>query len=256
MRLVTVVSVGVYVFTCLLQATLVGAIALSGDGRRVVTAALLSALALALHCWHLRFGLRGRRPPHGLATLAALVGVVVVGQAVIGDAWAWTLALVAASAVLVLPRAAGLAALLVAVVTVYVLQPYDSGLFYALGAGYRAILFVSVAWFVAAVTQLDQLRTELARNALSDERARVGARVATTLGDQLVGLRSAAGRARALLDAERDSEVAPALQALAADARTVLDETRRIVIDLRGEGARGELRAARALLTQGDGDRA
>ncbi len=111
MRSTTVASAGVYVFTCLLQAGLVGEIALD-DGARAVEAAMLSVGVLALHCWHLRFGLCGRRPPHGLATLVALTGVIAVGQVVIGDAWTWTFALAAISAVLVLPGARGLAALL------------------------------------------------------------------------------------------------------------------------------------------------
>ncbi len=124
---------------------------------------------------------------------------------------------------------------------------------YALSTAYRSVIFVSVVWFVAAVSQLDREHAALARDAVSDERARLSASLATALGDRLVGLMRVSGRARALMAADRDDEVGPALQTLAADAREALDTTRQIVTGLRGAEARGELLAVRALLTNDDG---
>ncbi|MEP7022575.1 MAG: histidine kinase [Actinomycetota bacterium] len=253
MRLVTVASIGVYVFTCLMQCYLIALDALNGIDRSTLYTALLSAVVLALHCWHVRFGLRGQRPPHGLLTLVALWVTVAVGQVVIGDAWAFTFALAATSAVLVLPMAAGLTAALCFVATVWALQPYDLGYYFAVSTAYRSVILVSVVWFVALIAHLDQLRVALARDAITDERERIGLRLADALGKRLIGLTRGAGQARALLVAEREGEVGPVLQELAGDARDALDETRRIVTDLRGARERGELRAARALLTS-DGE--
>jgi signal transduction histidine kinase len=252
MRPVTIASAGVYLFTCLMQCYLIALDALN-DGRTLWTA-LLSAVVLALHCWHVRFGLRGQRPPHGLLTLLALWLTVAAGQVVVGDAWAFTFALAATSAVLVLPIIAGLIAALCVVATVWVLQPYDLGYYFAVSTAYRSVILVSVVWFVALITHLEQLRVALARDAVIDERDRLGLRLADALGDRLIGLTRGAGRARALLVAERDGEVGPVLQQLAGDARDALDETRRMVTDLRGPRERGELRAARALLTNESGD--
>jgi signal transduction histidine kinase len=252
MRLTAVASFGVYAFTCLLQAGLVGEIALHGDGGAVAASAVFSAAVLAVHCWHLRFALQGRQPPHGVVTVVVVVVVIAAGQAVIGAAWTWTFALGAVSAVLVLPRIAGWAALLVVVATVYLLQPFDQGVFYALSTAYRSVILVSVVWFVATLRQLNEVRAALARDAIIDERERVGARLAAALGGQLAGLTCTARDARALLSQRRDDEVASALQSMGVDARGALDATRRIVTDLRRAEAYDELRSARALLAHDD----
>jgi two-component system sensor histidine kinase DesK len=252
MRPVAVATLGVYVFTCLLQANVVANIALDDVGAQIVAAVALSMVVLGLHCWHLRFGLAGLRPPHRVASMSALAVVLAAGQVVVGDGWTWTLSLGAISALLVLPSAAGLASLVTVITVSYALQPYDVGLFYALTNAYRSVIFVSVVWFIAAVRHLDELRAELARDAINDERERIGASLAAALGGRLAALNRTSRQARTLIAEQRDDEVRQSLQTLATDARSALDETRRIVTDLRAAGALKELRAARALLTHAD----
>ena len=252
MRPVTAACVGVYAFTCLMQGYVIALDALN-DGNTMTTA-LLSAVVLGLHCWHVRFAVQGRRPPHGLLSLAALWATVAVGQVVVGDAWTFTFGLAATSALLVLPMPAGFGAAVCVVATAWLLQPYDLGYYFAVSTAYRTVILTSVVWFVALVAHLDEVREALTRAAVTDERERLGLTLADALGERLIGLTRRAGRARALFVAGRDPEVGPVLQELAGDARAALDDTRRIVTELRGTREHGDLRAARVLLTSDGGN--
>ena len=80
--------------------------------------------------------------------------------------------------------------------------------------------------------------------------------LAAALGGRLAALNRTSRQARTLIAEQRDDEVRQSLQTLATDARSAVDETRRIVTDLRAAEALDELRAARALLTHADGSTA
>jgi signal transduction histidine kinase len=250
MRLTAVASVGVYVFTCLLQFGLVGQVALLGDPRKTAATALISALVLALHCWHLHFGLQGRPPPHGLVSLLAMWALVAVGLAVVGVDWVWTFAVAATSAILVLPRVWGPTTVVAVIGAVYLIQPHGMGLLYALSTAYRCVIMTSVVWFIAAATQVNQLREVRAREAVADERARLGVVLAGALGDHVNSLVDRARGAQQMMSAGQVENLPEVLRALDTEAREALDHTRRIVRDLRSPGAKDDLRALHALLTR------
>src|SRR3954471_20810989 len=68
----------------------------------VAVAGVAPALFLPLHLNHLRYGLRGERPPRSGPTLAAMAVVHAIALIVIGPTWSFMLATLATSALVVL----------------------------------------------------------------------------------------------------------------------------------------------------------
>src|SRR5207253_6426305 len=66
-------------------------------------ALLATACVVPLHVRHVVYGLRGIRPPHGYWTLAALAAVNIAAAALVGQVWLMNFALLAVSALIVLP---------------------------------------------------------------------------------------------------------------------------------------------------------
>jgi len=100
-RLAALAVIGLNV---VLAAVELGRLALAPASASLAWLALLAtACALPLHLRHVAYGLRGIRPPHGYWTLVVLAAVNIAAAAVIGQVWLMNFALLAVSALIVLP---------------------------------------------------------------------------------------------------------------------------------------------------------
>src|SRR5690349_12607416 len=86
-----------------------GRFATTGDRRLVVIGAVAVGISMPLHLQHLRYGLRGLRPPRSEITFGVMLVVHAVALVLIGPIWGFMLATLATSGLVVLrPRWAGL----------------------------------------------------------------------------------------------------------------------------------------------------
>src|SRR6266496_687849 len=100
-RLAALAVIGLNV---LLAAVELGRLALAPASANLAWLALLAtACVLPLHIRHVAYGLRGIQPPHSYWTLAALAAGNIAAAAVIGQVWLMNFALLAVSALIVLP---------------------------------------------------------------------------------------------------------------------------------------------------------
>ena len=74
-RVVRPAELAVLAFTVVLAVVEVDRIAVLYGARNIIIATVATAVWLPLHIWHLRYGLRGERPPRSLATLAVIAFV-------------------------------------------------------------------------------------------------------------------------------------------------------------------------------------
>src|SRR3954454_17602458 len=141
----------------------IGRVALIDSTADVAVAVVATALFLPLHLNHLRYGLRGERPPRSGPTLAAMAVVHGVALVVIGPTWSFMLATLATSALVVLTpgwAALVLLACMAAPPVVVAAQDTTDTLFGANSAylaysvAFRSIIQFALVWLVAAAAQL------------------------------------------------------------------------------------------------------
>jgi hypothetical protein len=159
-----------------------------GDAR---WAALATAAYLPLHLHHVYWSVRGARPPAGLWTLAALAVVVAATVPVGGTHWLPVFAIVAVSALLVLPWPWSLAVaagvtLGMAPLAVAVDSPIPSApSYYVFSVWWRASALFVPLWLLGTVRQLEAARRALAEDAVVRERLRIDREVRRTVGAAL-----------------------------------------------------------------------
>ncbi len=103
-RLNRLAAFGVQLLSAMIALVELGRLALTVAPAEVLAGALAVAVVLPLHAQHQRFGLRGLRPPRAGLTLGAMAAVHVAALALVGQEWAFMLAMLATSALVVLPR--------------------------------------------------------------------------------------------------------------------------------------------------------
>ncbi len=246
----------VLLLSALLAVVEVGRVGLAGDTVKTLVAVAAAAVFMPLHLWHLSYGVRGERPPHSGATLAAMAAVQVFALAAIGVSWSFMLAALATSALVVLrpPWSLGVLAACVAAPLAVTWAEPGSGVGFTSSAAYlmysvlfRAAIQFAIVWLVAAVYQLTASRTALAADAVLEERARLQLEVRASLERHLAGLRDAARRARAALGTPGVAQPLVALDAVLAQANDALRDLRAIVTETRA--ARSETAAAALVRT-------
>ncbi len=255
-RIPTLAGRAVLCVSALLAVVEVGRVGLSGSATDIAVAIAAAAVFMPLHLWHLSYGVRGERPPHSGATLAVIAAVNLAALLIIGVSWAFMLAVVATSALIVLRPPWSLAALAACIAAAggVVWADPDAHLRWSSTASYlmysvlfRAVIQFAVVWLVAAVHQLAASRTALAADAVLEERAQLQREVRASLERHIVALRDAGRRARAALGAPGVAEPLLALDGVLTQANDALHDLRVIVAET-GSAARSEDPAAVALV--------
>ena len=162
-------ATAVQVLSVLLAVVEVGRLALGGDATAVAIGAVAAALVLPLHAQHLRYGLTGRRPPRAGLTLGAMAVVHVAALAALGQDWAFMLAMLATSALVVLRppwSVLALAACCSAPLVVSLWQPdppvIGTPVYLAYAILFRSVIQFALVWLVAAAHRLAVARAALA----------------------------------------------------------------------------------------------
>jgi signal transduction histidine kinase len=212
-----------------------------------VAATVATAIFLPLHVWHLRYGLRGERPPNSTTTLAVIAAVHLVALLVVGPAWSTMLGALATSALVVLvPRwafvAAGLCALgpiLAWAMRPEVVADYEVTVAYLVYAVvFRSVMQFALVWLVANVRELERSRAELAAAARRRERDRLETEVRHMLEVRSAVIAEAGRAAQTALAGSADAAGLVAIDRVVALAREALADLRRLVSDaLLGERA-------------------
>jgi hypothetical protein len=232
----------------------------TGDARWALVA---TACYLPLHLHHVYWASRGIRPPAGVWTLLALAAVVSAAVPEAGANWLPVYAVVAVSAVLVLPWpwslpvAAGVA-LAQAPLAHAVDSPLpDATTYYVFAVWWRAsALFVPV-WLLGAVRQLQATRRSLADEAVVRERLRIDGELRSTVGTALEAIATRGQRAVALIeDGENGGDGAGGAGVLEDEVRELVDGSRRalaqarqLINGYRQPALAAEVASAAALLT-------
>ncbi|MGH2867800.1 MAG: sensor histidine kinase [Solirubrobacteraceae bacterium] len=241
-RLVRHAELVVLALTVVLAFVEVGRIAVLYGGRYLVIAGLATAVWLPLHLWHLRYGLRGERPPRSGATLALVALAQFAALALIGPAWCFMLATLATSALIVLRRPWSLVVLALCVfapVPAALLRPdyttlTGSNIVYLMFAvAFRACLQFTLVWLVASTREIAASRVVMAREAAEQEHARLEAAMRALLERSLVGLAREARRARAEMLEPGVSAALVALDRVLGMASEATTELRRVIAQAR-----------------------
>jgi signal transduction histidine kinase len=213
-----------------------------------------TAAYLPLHLRHVSWAARGARPPWGGWSLVALAVIVTAALPFVGSHWLPVFAVVAASAMFVLPWPRSL---LVAGVVVAAQAPLalavdsplpDAASYYVFSVWWRtSSLFVPI-WLIGAIRQLHEARQTLADEAVVRERLRIDGELRRTVSAALDSIASRGQRATVLV--EDDPEVAASeVRELVDGSRRSLAEARRVISGHEQPTLDAELEAAAALLT-------
>lgn len=238
-RLPGLAARGVQVLSVLIALVELARLGFTGDEGKVALGAAATALYLPLHVQHLRYGLRGRRPPRALLTLAAMAVVEVAALLLVGASWPFTLATLATSALIVLRLPWALAVLAACCAAPALAQALDLGPadlatngnagYVAYAIAFRATVQFSLVWLVAALHQASSARAALAQEGVDRERRRIEAQVREAVQRRLDLLVAAGRRARAALTAADARGAEDELGRVVQLARDALTDLRRIV---------------------------
>ncbi len=247
-RLAALAVIGLNV---VLAAVELGRLALAPASASLAWLALVAtACALPLHLRHVAYGLRGIRPPHSYWTLAALASLNIAAAAVIGQVWLMNFALLAVSALIVLPAVwAVLAFALIVILTGPLAGPPDefSGAYLMFSVAWRSMTLFVLLWLVAAYRHLDAARREFRDRAVVRDRLRIQIELRRGLGRALDGIVARSCRASALAHTDA-SGAANELKLLVEQSRRALADARRLIAGYQRASIRGELDAALTLL--------
>jgi len=250
-RFVRLAALAVIGLNVLLAAIELGRLALVPASASLAWLALLAtACVLPLHIRHVVYGLRGMRPPRSYLTLAAMAAVNIGAAAVIGQVWLMNFALLAVSALVVLPAVwAVLAFALIVLSTGPLAGPPDefSGAYLIFSVAWRSITLFILLWLVAAYRQLDAAHREFRDRAVVRDRLRIQAELRRGLGRALDGIVARSTRASALADTDA-SGAANELKMVVEQSRRALADARRLIGGYQRASIRGELDAALTLL--------
>jgi signal transduction histidine kinase len=228
-----------------------------GDAAWAVAA---TAVFLPLHLHHVAHAVRGRRPPHGVWTLAAMTVPIVAVVPMLDGSWLPTMHALIVSALIVLrPRWA----LLVSAVVVIAQVPLGAEMsdllpgapsYYALTVVWRASSVFVPIWLVGAIVQLQAARQALAREAVVRERVRIDDELRHTLGTALEGIVAQGERAAGAVAAgaagpdRAGPGAAVELRSLVDGSRRALADARQLVRGYGRDSLRSEVDTAAGLL--------
>ncbi|GAA0922382.1 hypothetical protein [Virgisporangium aurantiacum] len=217
-------------------------------------AVLATACYLPLFLWQVHAAVSGTRVPGGAWTVAGLAAIVGAGVPIAGSNWLPVFAVVAVSAMLVLPwpRSLVVALALVAAqapLAVLLDSPVTAApSYYVFALWWRAsALFVPI-WLLRALRQLSAAQDALAEKAVVDERLRVDGEVRTVVGSALETIAAQADAAAGLAASDR-SATARHIRTSVLTSRQAGADVRRLLRSYRLHPLVSEVDAAAALLT-------
>ncbi|MDI2130614.1 hypothetical protein [Yinghuangia seranimata] len=211
-------------------------------------AAAAMTVLLVLHVRHVLAALRGRRPRGAVWTLVLMAVVTAVPIPYL--AGRWSMSMLAASCLLVLPLRWGAPAA-AGVFAAQLLTGLRYGewhwtVYIALSVVATTVSMTAIVWLARAVRRLHAARQDLARAAVLGERLRIDAELRHRIEPALAGL--AADAARAARSAEHAPEaVAAEVGDLSARSRGTLAETRALLAGYQDSSLRAELATAATL---------
>jgi len=236
-----------------------------GSSRDPRWALVATAVYLPLHLHHVYWAVQNQRAPAAGWTLALLGVVVAAALPVAGSNWLPVFAVVAVSALLVLPWPWSV---LVAAAVVAAQAPLavalhspvtDAASYYVFAVWWRAsALFVPI-WLLAAIRQLEETRRSLANDAVVGERLRIEAELRRTVGAALDVIAARGDRALAQWDAggtgsAREhrggvTDLADEMHELVNGSRAALAQARQLISGYRPGTLAAEVDRAASLLT-------
>jgi two-component system, NarL family, sensor histidine kinase DesK len=217
-------------------------------------AVLVTAAYLPLFLWQVHRAVIADRPPP-VWTLVVLAAIVAAALPVARGNWLPVFAVVAVSAMLVLPWPWSLlvvAALAAAQAPLAVLLdspvPYAAS-YYVFALWWRASAIFVPIWLLRSLRQLSAARTALAEKAVVDERLRIDGEVRATVGSALEAIAVRADRAAEHVVSSDSPEAAQQIRAAVDVARRASADGRRLLRSYRAPSLAAEVDAAAALLT-------
>jgi two-component system, NarL family, sensor histidine kinase DesK len=216
-----------------------------------------TACYVPLYLRHVRYFLRGARPPHAAWSLAAIAAVTAgftpLAQGywlrsyfalgvclLITGPWRWALPGLAALAAIQIPLGAGLD-------QTAGIAP-AGGIYYPITLIWRVSAVFVPLWLFRALRQLEAARHDLAQDAVLRERLRLDDRLRETVGAALAAI-TARGERLAGQARSDPAAAAPELADLARQSRRTLADARRLLSGLHQPSPAAELETAAALLT-------
>jgi len=225
-----------------------------GRSEHALWAVPVTACYLPLFLWFVRSAVIGVRPRAAVWTFVALAALVGAAVPLAGSNWLPVFAVVAVSAMLVLPWPWSLLVALVlaaaqAPLAVVLGSPVvDAPSYYVFALWWRAsALFVPI-WLLRALGQLPAARDVLAEQAVMDERLRIDREVRTTVGSALEAIAAIADAAAERVESD-PAEAARATRTSVEVSRRALADARRLLRRYRSPSLDAEVAAAAALLT-------
>ncbi len=218
-------------------------------------AVLATACYLPFHLHHVRWVARGLHPPAAGWTFAALAAVVTAAVPFAGINWLPVFAVVAVSAVLVLPWPWSLliacgVAVAQAPLALAIGSPLPgAAIYYAHTVWWRASALVVPIWLLGAIRQLQATREALAEDAVVRERLRLDAELRRTVGTALESI-AARGRLTVELVDQDPGTAGSELRELVDGSRRTLAEARQLISRYQQPSLAAELETAVALLTE------
>jgi signal transduction histidine kinase len=223
-----------------------------GRTGHAVWAVLATAGYLPLFLWQVHRAVAGARPSPAW-TLVALAAIVCAAVPVAGSHWLPVFAVVAASAMLVLPWPRSLlVALALAVAQAPLAVLVDSPVpaaasYYVFTLWWRAsVLFVPI-WLLRAWRQLSAARDALAEKAVVDERLRIDRDVRSSIGSALETIAAQADMAADRAGTE-PAQAGHHIRAAVEVSRRASADARRLLGSYRSPSLGEEVDAAAALL--------
>lgn len=233
-----------------------------GDAR---WALLATVCYLPLHLHHVYWAVRGARAPGGPWTLAALAAVVAAAVPVAGSNWLPVFAVVAVSAMFVLPWpwslvvAAGVTLAQAPLALASDSPVPGAASYYVFAVWWRASALFVPLWLLGSIRRLEVARRSLAEEAVVRERLRVDHEVRRTVGAALGSIAARGERAVATLAGSGrpgpvrtgggDGALAAEVRALADGSRRALAEARQLINGYQRPSLADELETAATLLT-------
>ncbi|HEY2790992.1 MAG TPA: hypothetical protein VGJ28_01470, partial [Micromonosporaceae bacterium] len=245
-------ALGYAVVTPILQVALL-AESTDGGATRAIWALVGTVAFLPLYCWHVLYAADGRRPPWGVATLAAMAAIIIGILPLAGPSWLPMFAALVVSCVIVLPLRL---ALPISAVTIALQSPLAVALhstepapptYYVLTVAWRSAATFVPIWLVGAISQLNAVRARLAHDAVVRERLAIDAELRSTVGAALASIAERGEKAAALLR-EDPAAVPHSLRQLVDGARAAGADARALIGRYHRGSVRAELDTAAALL--------
>lgn len=211
----------------------VGRIGVVQPAADLLVAAVATACFLPLHLWHLTHGLQGLRPPHAGWTLALMAVIHAVAALLIGSGWAFMLASLATSALVVVRPILSIAILLGCAAAAFTLGTTATGdptdnlpAYLAVAVIFRSVIQFALVWLVAAAHGLHLTQAALADTAVERERGLLREDVRRSVDGRLDDLLTVARRMRRESGDPDVAATSDALARMASIARDTLTAVR------------------------------